>query len=238
MRRPGLAARLCPRASDSAGTCRRGRAVALAARPRTESQGICPRGNRGLLDSQPRWPRAGGVSRAGAPGPDPAELGLFGHRNVGRRLHGYAARRASGDLPGCRSAAVALDLMEGSQRRAILAGVAPPLPSTICVGRLARRLSRGGQRLAIRITDKVWLSAPEGAGRRSPKPYPSVPRASQRTPSERRDEALAIHAPSEEPRRASPAPGQATALQVAAGHPAAGIAEPRQARARPDSPPR
>ena len=47
-----------------------------------------------------------------------------------------------------------------------------------------------------------------------------------------------MHAPPGEPRRASLALRQAAAPQAKAGHPGAGIAAPRQARARPDSPPR
>src|SRR5258705_1666509 len=57
-------------------------------------------------------------------------------------------------------------------------------------------------------------------------------------PSEPRDEDLAIRGLFEEPRRVYSAPGQATVPQAKADHPAAEIAESRQALARPDNPPR
>src|SRR4029077_2644414 len=59
-----------------------------------------------------------------------------------------------------------------------------------------------------------------------------------RTPSARRGEGRAIHAPSGAPQRASSAPGEATAPQAKPDHPAAGIAVPRQIRAQLDNPPR
>jgi hypothetical protein len=88
------------------------------------------------------------------------------------------------------------------------------------------------------MTGAVGVSGRAGARHRWPKPHLGAPRASPRMPSEPRDEDLAIRGLFEEPRRVSPAPGQATAPQAQAGHPAAGIAAPHRARARPGSPPR
>jgi hypothetical protein len=88
------------------------------------------------------------------------------------------------------------------------------------------------------MTGVVGVSGCAGAGHRWPTPHPGALRASPRTPSARRGEGRAIHAPSGAPQRASSAPGQATAPQAKPDHPAAGIAAPRQTRARPDNPPR